>query len=261
MGYRDKNDTWTDAEEEQSSILSTLITFVGLVAAAALICVVVWNVSHKEPRTDVGAMQLPDAPPMAETLVESQAPVEVVDAEDEEDVEPVNGDATMAFNAVDETITAKDVAVIRSVPNTDGIASVVGQLINGQTLKRTGVNKQTGWSKVEYHGQEAFVVSYSVTKDLEYQAEDADNAANRVVTAEGRVIIFKDCDDVITAKEVVNMRTEPSTSQGTATVSEQLSSGSRARRTGYSPDSGWSRVEYNGKTLYVVSSYIQEVEE
>ena len=70
------------------------------------------------------------------------------------------------------------------------------------------------------------------------------------------MIIFTDCDDYITPKEYVNLRIEPSTSQGDSTVSCQVSNGEVVHRTGYSQDSGWSRVEYNGQVLYVVSSYV-----
>ena len=34
-------------------------------------------------------------------------------------------------------------------------------------------------------------------------------------------------------------------------------SGDIVTRTGINEDVGWSRVEYNGQTLYCVSSYIQ----
>ena len=82
---------------------------------------------------------------------------------------------------------------------------------------------------------------------------------NRVNTQDGRIIIFTDCDDHITPKEYVNLRTEPSTTEGNATVHCQVNSGEALHRTGYSPDSGWSRVEYDGKVLYVVSSYMVNV--
>lgn len=261
-GYRENKDSYSDMEEEQGGILSMLLTLAGLIAVTAVICTVVWMVSHREPRQDVGNLQLPDDPLMVETLGEDMTSEDSsVPEETEEDVEPINGDADMPFDAVDEEVTAKDVTTLRSVPNTDGINTVVGQLENGQTLKRVGINKQTGWSKLIYRDEEVFAVTYTLTKDLEYTPDDQDSAENRVTTADGRVIIFIDCDDMVTAKEVVNLRTEPSTTQGNATVRDQLSSGDEAHRTGISPDSGWSRVEYNGMTLYVVSSYIQEVEE
>lgn len=257
--YRENRDTFSDVDEEQGGIVSMLITLAGLIAVAALICTVVWVVTHKEAKKDIGTMQLPDVPPLAETLVNTPVTEEPIVPEVEEDVDPIPGDINMAFNAVEESVTAKDVAVLRSVPNTDGISTVVGQLVNGQTIKRVGINKQTGWSKVVLNGEQVFAVTYTLTTDLDYKPDQEESAENRVSTADGRVIIFKECEDVVTAKEVVNLRTEPSTSQGTATVSCQLRNGDTARRTGFSADSGWSRVEYNGQVLYVVSSYVQEV--
>lgn len=258
--YRENRDPYSDRDEEQSGIVSMLITLACLVASAALICTVVWAVTHRESVKDPVDLQMPS---LAETLVDAQTPSSETGTDPEEDeeeaVDPINGDTSMAFNAVEEEVTAKDVAVLRSVPSTDGINTVLGQLQNGQTLKRVGINKQTGWSKVIYREQEVYAVTYTLTKDLDYRSDGAGEGENRVATADGRVIIFKSCEDIVTAKEVVNLRTEPSTSQGAATVSCQLSNGETAKRTGFSADSGWSRVEYNGKVLYVVSSYIQEV--
>ena len=82
---------------------------------------------------------------------------------------------------------------------------------------------------------------------------------NRVTTQDGRVIIFMDCDDMVTPKEYVNLRTEPSTAQGEATVGCRLNKGETARRTGVSEEMGWSRVEYNGQVLYVVTSIVSVV--
>lgn len=259
-GYQENKDSYSDLEEEQGGLLSMLLTLAGMVAAAAIICAVVWGVTHKEPKQDLGNVQLPNDPLVVETLGENIHPESTAPDEKEQEVEPINGDVNMAFEAVEEEVTAKDVTTLRSVPSTDGINTVVGQLENGQTLQRIGINTQTGWSKLLYRDEEVFAVSYTLTKDLDYKPERTEGAENRVVTSDGRVIIFMECDDMITAKEVVNLRTEPSTTQGTATVRDQLSSGDKARRTGISPDSGWSRVEYNGMTLYVVSSYVQEVE-
>ena len=82
---------------------------------------------------------------------------------------------------------------------------------------------------------------------------------NRVTTQDGRVIIFTDCDEMVTPKEYVNLRTEPSTSQGEATVGCTLNHGETAHRTGISEEMGWSRVEYNDQILYVVSSFVTVV--
>lgn len=83
---------------------------------------------------------------------------------------------------------------------------------------------------------------------------------NRFTTQDGRVVIFTDCDDYVRPKEYVNLRTEPSTSQGESTVKCQISHADIVHRTGYSADAGWSRVEFYGEILYVVSSYVYNTE-
>ena len=80
--------------------------------------------------------------------------------------------------------------------------------------------------------------------------------SNRVSTQDGRVIVFVDCDDYITPKDLINLRTEPSTSEGQSTVRTQVRNGTNLHRTGYSEASGWSRVEYNGEILYAVTNYV-----
>lgn len=79
---------------------------------------------------------------------------------------------------------------------------------------------------------------------------------NRVSTKDGRVIVFTDCDDIVTPKEYVNLRLEPSTSEGNATVHCRLNYGETVHRTGISEDSGWSRVEKDGVVCYVVTSLV-----
>lgn len=170
--------------------------------------------------------------------------------------EPVSGNETMEFTEVSDTVTAKDVTNLRSVPSTLDAENVVSQLLNGETLSRTGINDATGWSRLDYNGQTVYAVTGYLTTDLTYKPPVAAANPNRITTQDGRVIIFTDCDDYITPKEYVNLRVEPSTSQGEATAKCQISNGTVAHRTGYSPDSGWSRVEYNGEVLYVVSSMV-----
>jgi len=67
---------------------------------------------------------------------------------------------------------------------------------------------------------------------------------------------FDPVDEIITAKDVTNLRSEPSTDQGQLTVITQLSNGQNARRIGINPDTGWSQLEYNGQVVYAVSQYL-----
>ena len=71
---------------------------------------------------------------------------------------------------------------------------------------------------------------------------------------------FTDCNELITAKEIVNLRTKPSCTDGDSQVVITLYNGMTATRTGINNDVGWSRIDYNGQTLYCVSSFIKVVQ-
>ncbi len=173
--------------------------------------------------------------------------------------EPISGNESMEFVEISDTVTAKDVTNLRSIPSTLDSENVVGQLLNGEVIDRIGVNEAYGWSRLDWNGQVVYAVSNYLTTDLNYKTPVIPGDPNRVSTQDGRVIIFVDYDDYVTPKEYVNLRVEPSTSEGESTVRCQIKSGDRIHRTGYSPDSGWSRVEYNGEILYVVSSMVNNV--
>ncbi len=169
--------------------------------------------------------------------------------------------SSMTFTAVDETVTAKSATNLRSEPSTASTDTVVMVLESGMQALRTGINENTGWSRVSYDGQELYAVSSLLTTDLSGQTTGEVAAdPDRVTTADGRVIIFTACDDTVSPKMSTNLRTEPSTSQGNATVYYELQYGETVRRTGYDGDAGWSRVEYDGQILYAVTSYLYVVE-
>ena len=54
---REKADNYADLEEDQGGLLSMLITFFALIAITALICTIIWKVTHKEPRAELGKVQ------------------------------------------------------------------------------------------------------------------------------------------------------------------------------------------------------------
>ena len=66
---------------------------------------------------------------------------------------------------------------------------------------------------------------------------------------------FTDVSENVTAKEVTNLRNRPSVESPSEVIAE-LKNGEIIVRTGVSNE-GWSRVEYNGQTLYCISSYFE----
>lgn len=268
--------------------------FVGMMILAILICIPLWKLSsHSGGAGDSDALatatesQTTEAAGIPEMVMAPEVstepistpeptatPTETPQATPEATIQPTEEPAAteipnansagnalaegnaMTFGDVNETVTAKDVINLRSTPYTGDEGNVVGQLKNGETLVRTGRNDSTGWSRLDYNGQTVYAVSAYLTTDLTYTKPTAPVNSNRVSTQDGRVIVFVDCDDYITPKDLINLRTEPSTSEGESTVRTQVRNGTNLHRTGYSEASGWSRVEYNGEILYAVTSYV-----
>lgn len=208
-----------------------------------------------EEETEIEPLETNEIPESSSVMQEISYSEEMGTQED-----PLSGNEFMEFTEVDDMVTAKDVTNLRSVPSTLEEENIVLQLMNGEAVLRNGINVVTGWSRLDYNGQTVYAVSNYLTTDLNYKPPVAPSDPNRVTTQDGRVIIFTDHDDYITPKEYVNLRIEPSTSEGETTVRCQIQNGDTVHRTGYSPDSGWSRVEYNGEILYVVSSMIYSTE-
>ena len=71
--------------------------------------------------------------------------------------------------------------------------------------------------------------------------------------------MFQTCDDWVTPKIEVNLRTIPSVTDANSQVIASVKNGENLYRIGINNDVGWSKVEYNGMILYCVSSYLNSV--
>ncbi|MBQ1640477.1 MAG: glycoside hydrolase family 25, partial [Lachnospiraceae bacterium] len=67
---------------------------------------------------------------------------------------------------------------------------------------------------------------------------------------------FTACDDYVTPKEEINLRSIPSVTDETAVVIATVPNGEVLHRTGINNEYGWSRIDYNGQTVYCISSYL-----
>lgn len=175
------------------------------------------------------------------------------DALDSEAPEEAHADveALMSFTEVNETVTAKESTNLRNIPSQGEDSSVVYTLKNGESVTRTGVSS-SGWSRLNYEGQTVYAVSSYLTTDLNYQAPAQEGAGS----GDGLKTRFTDCNEQMTAKIEVNLRTLPSVTNPDASVAAVLHNGEYVTRTGINEAYGWSRVEYNGQTLYCISSYL-----
>ena len=142
-----------------------------------------------------------------------------------------------------DKVTAKILVNLREYPSaTDDC--VVGELKNGEYLQRTGISDQ-GWSRLIYNGEIVYAVSsYLLTED---NLEGDDSVYEQYY--------FDSVNDLVTAKIETNLRTAPTTSG--SEVVYTLKNGEYIKRTGLNLSTGWSMLEYNGQTVYAVSSYLE----
>ena len=162
-----------------------------------------------------------------------------------------------AFREVKETITAKNATNLRNMPSQGEDSKVMVTLKNGQTATRIGIS-DTGWSKVEYEGEVYYAVSNYLTTDLT-KPTPAPTPTTAPVD-DGIKTVFTPCEELVSPKMEVNLRALPSVTHPEAVVVVKLPYGAVVKRTGINTDVGWSRVEYEGQTLYCVSSYVFVVE-
>lgn len=175
------------------------------------------------------------------------------DAEKPADVE-ADVEALMNFTEVNESVTAKEKTNLRDIPSQDTDSKVMYTLMNGEVVTRTGVSN-SGWSRVVLNGKTYYAVSSFLTTDLNHQPEISNpEPVDDVQT------VFTQVDEMVTAKELVNLRTLPSVTNADSRVVVQVANGEVLRRTGINNDVGWSRIEYNGQILYCVSSYLTIVQ-
>ena len=177
-------------------------------------------------------------------------------AQDTEMPEYVEADveALMNFIEVNETVTAKERTNLRDIPSQDTDSTVLYTLTNGEAATRTGVS-DSGWSRIVLNGKIYYAVSSFLTTDLNYQS-----SVQVPEPDDGVQTIFITVDEMVTAKELVNLRTLPSVTNANSQVVAQVRNGEVIHRTGINSDLGWSRIEYNGQILYCVSSYLTIVQ-
>ncbi len=169
-----------------------------------------------------------------EAEAKDDTPAEVVEA---------NPEVGIIFTEVNEIVTAKQETNLRSEPSTNSDDTIVYKLVHGDTATRTGIG-HNGWSRVIYNGQTLYAVTSYLTTDMADTGQQA--------PPQGPV--YTPVNEQVTAKIETNLRTEPST-ENPDTVVGMLHNGEVLTRVGIG-DNGWSQLEYNGQTVYAVTSYL-----
>ena len=147
------------------------------------------------------------------------------------------------FTPKSDQVTAKEYVNLRVLPTTD--SESVGQLNSGEFVERTAVSNK-GWSRLIYNGQTVYAKSSLLSNEVVEQTTPSTPPAS----GDG----YTSVNEQVTAKEETNLRTQPTTGEG-STVIYTLKKGEYVRRIGVHAN-GWSKLEYNGQTVYAVSSFL-----
>lgn len=157
------------------------------------------------------------------------------DYKPQEDTEVSDG-----FTPASGEVTAKDETNLRSEPNTN--STLVATIKNGEFVKRVGVSP-IGWTKLLYNGTTVYAKTSLLTTEIISKPVENTPFSDGFSPASGKV----------TAKTETNLRSAPTTNN--SQVIYTLKNGEFAELKGKS-DKGWSKLIYNGQTVYAISSYL-----
>lgn len=130
------------------------------------------------------------------------------------------------------TMYAQENLNIRKKASAD--SKLLGKLIAGDSI--TALGTKGDWTVVSYKGGKAYILSELLGK----KKPDLG-------------VSFKSVDETVEATQNVRMRKQP---DANAEVVGTLPGGTKVKRTGY--DSKWSKIVYDGKTVYVATEYLQK---
>ena len=191
--------------------------------------------------------------------------MESIDAKLDEAVAAKQAEAAANAAAEEATETASTATVNETVTTTDKVnvrvsdsenADRLGQVEAGTTLTRLEV-KENGWSKGDYNGQEGYIKSDFLQSSAPAETTDAavDNTETEATTdttaQETTETTTSTASGKVTPKESVRVRASASEDGeylGTIYLGETY--------TLYENANGWCKIDYNGKTGYVKSDFV-----
>lgn len=162
---------------------------------------------------------------------------------------PPAAEPSDGFTAAGGSYTAKEETNLRAGPSTD--SEIVATIKNGEFVTRTGISP-SGWTRLSYNGRTVYAKTSLLTTEVNSSVSPP--ASSDAEPSDG----FAAASGNMTAKIETRLRTAPTT-DGSQVV-YTLKRGEFVPRTGVS-DKGWTRLLYNGQTVYAVSSYLLTEEE
>lgn len=159
---------------------------------------------------------------------------------------PPTASSDDGFTSASGQVTAKDETNLRASPTVD--SELVATIKNGEFVTKMG-ESASGWTRISYNGRTVYAKTSLLTTEVKQNSEAASSADDGFTAANGRV----------TAKDEVNLRSAPNGKEDNVVCT--LKRGDFAERLGTNGGKGWTKLSYNGQTLYAVSSMLLTEEE
>ncbi|MDO4333519.1 MAG: GH25 family lysozyme [Eubacteriales bacterium] len=162
----------------------------------------------------------------------------------------------LTFQTVSEAVTARDKVNLRDFPSTE-TGNIVGTLSYGEAVVRTGISGSgdTGWSRLEINGQVVYASSRLLATSMDYKEQEKITNEN----PEAGMHFVAVTGTVMAKDGQTNLRTLPTTNEPSQVV-VTLTGDMTAQRIGIDKDKGWTKLSYNGQTVYAVTNYLTVVE-
>ncbi len=177
--------------------------------------------------TEASAEETTEEAAVAETPAE-ETPTEEAPTEEAPAEETTTEAATdEGIQEVDETLYASETVNVRDTNSEEG--SKLGQLYVGESTKRTAIYAD-GWSRIEYNGQTGYVLSEYLTK-------------------EGAAV-----QEVKYLSQTVNIRQEADENSDRIGTAYEGTKVTRVAEL----DNGWSKINCDGVTGYVMSEFLSD---
>lgn len=153
-----------------------------------------------------------------------------------------NNNNQVTFSDVNETVYTTERVNLRKSYSTS--SDKISTLSKDTKLTRNGVSSN-GWSRVNYNGQTGYVFSQYLTTKAETPKEEKPEEKEMKIT---------EVKETMYASQNCNLRKSWTTDSEKAGY---LTKGQEVTRTGV-VENGWSRIQYNGNTVYVKSTLISK---
>ena len=166
------------------------------------------------------------------------------------------------FTTIKDTVyvnVAAGLNVRRTPDASDSANNIIGTLVHGKEVARTGINETTGWSRILYNGEVAYVktefLSTTVPEAVTTVVTDTDVPADQFVECNETVYVFPyDDNGKYVSTGSANYYSAPNRSKYAGALDAGVQLTRVAKTSEDAEGNGWSKLAYkdaNGNDTFI----------